>query len=340
MSPEIAAESDPLEFQVVTDLAEILAIAPAWDALLLRSDCNRAFSSPVWFTAACRHNSSLKPHVITARRGRQLEGVLPLVLSDRDRVVAFPNYLSDYSDIIVSRGDSTVARGLLERACTPRNGYQRILLSNIRQDSNCLRALQTTNSRLSTRPSFREIVTCYYLSLPASHEDFLRTKGSRFRKRLKRLHCCADNRNFAMRELKPDSFPPDRLPEVFLQLHLERRNVKSCFELPPAQAFVTEVVPRLFKSENMRAIAMAKGDRLVGIDLYTMGRKSLCAWNGGFLAEAENCSPGKLLIEAGIKLALALKLEEYDFMRGPEVYKTSWANGSRCVGELEFEVAH
>jgi CelD/BcsL family acetyltransferase involved in cellulose biosynthesis len=62
-------------------------------------------------------------------------------------------------------------------------------------------------------------------------------------------------------------------------------------------------------------------------------------WNGGFLSEAEHCSPGKLLINAGIKLACALKFEEYDFLRGPEVYKANWANHSRSIGQLELGVA-
>jgi CelD/BcsL family acetyltransferase involved in cellulose biosynthesis len=70
-----------------------------------------------------------------------------------------------------------------------------------------------------------------------------------------------------------------------------------------------------------------------------MGSNSLCAWNGGFLSEAEHCSPGKLLINAGIKLACALKLEEYDFARGVEEYKSSWANNTRTIGQLELPVS-
>jgi len=63
-----------------------------------------------------------------------------------------------------------------------------------------------------------------------------------------------------------------------------------------------------------------------------MGSNSLCAWNGGFLSAVAHCSPGKLLIEAGIKLACALSLEEFDFMRGPESYKTSWSTARGRLG--------
>jgi CelD/BcsL family acetyltransferase involved in cellulose biosynthesis len=81
------------------------------------------------------------------------------------------------------------------------------------------------------------------------------------------------------------------------------------------------------------------GEQVIAIDLYTMGDQSLGAWNGGFLAEAKHCSPGKLLINAGIKLACALGLKEYDFMRGTEDYKNSWAGDTRSVGSIELSVA-
>ena len=78
---------------------------------------------------------------------------------------------------------------------------------------------------------------------------------------------------------------------------------------------------------------------MIGIDVYTMGATSLCAWNGGFLPEAEAYSPGKLLIDAGIRLACDLKLAEYDFLRGPEAYKMRWVNGSRPIGRVELAVS-
>jgi CelD/BcsL family acetyltransferase involved in cellulose biosynthesis len=80
-------------------------------------------------------------------------------------------------------------------------------------------------------------------------------------------------------------------------------------------------------------------DRIVAIDLYTMGSKSLCAWNGGFLAEIEHCSPGKFLINAGIRMACELQLEEYDFMRGIEAYKSYWSNTHRSIGQVTFNTA-
>jgi CelD/BcsL family acetyltransferase involved in cellulose biosynthesis len=261
------------------------------------------------------------------------------VLTEKAEVATFSNYLNDYSDAIAASDDSAAVAGLLDYVRSAPNGYKRIVLSQMRRDSNCLRAIEIMEPRGYLDRSFRETVSCYYLPLPASHDDFLRTKGSRFRKRLKRLQCCADKSSLALRELEPNSFPPHRLPQAFLSLHLQRQRIKSCFELVPAQSFVEEVIPYLFQQRVIRACALVDRDKIVAIDLYMMGSNSLCAWNGGFLPEWEHCSPGKLLINAGIKLACALKLEEYDFARGAEEYKSRWANHTRSIGQLELSVS-
>jgi CelD/BcsL family acetyltransferase involved in cellulose biosynthesis len=324
---------------VLTDLSEIAGLSDEWDALLARSVCNRAFSSAQWFVASCLANPSIRPYVIIARKGAALAGILPLVLIEEGTVATFPSYLTDYSDAIVARDDFAVVAGLLDHARAEANGYRRLVLRHIRRDSNCMRAIQMPKDRSEAEAAFREMVGCPYLRLPATYDDFLRTKDSRFRKRLKRLQALADESNFVGCELLPDSFPANKVPDVFLSLHLARQTVRSCFESAAAQAFAREVIPDLFEKRIVRACALTSGEQVVAIDLYTMGDQSLGAWNGGFLAETEHCSPGKLLIKAGIKLACTLGLEEYDFMRGTEDYKNSWASDTRSVGSIELSVA-
>ena len=338
MGNETAPNSLSLRFQVLTELPEIVALTPEWNSLVERSGCNRAFSSACWFLASCRHNASLDPYVVIARRGTTLTGILPLVLTECGEVATFPNYLTDYSDAVAGIDDPFAIAGLLDFARSQPNGYQRIALSHIRRDSSCLQAVRLLEPDDMVEQKFRERVLCFYLQLPASHDDFLKSKRSRFRKRLKRLQGFADKGNLTMRELDPNTFPAHQLPDVFLSLHLQRQKIRSCFETTSAQNFVMEVVPQLFEKRIMRACVLMDRDKIVAIDLYTMGRNSLCVWNGGFLPEAEYCSPGKLLINAGIKLACALKLEEFDFLRGPEAYKESWANNSRAIGQLELAV--
>ena len=332
-------EPKPLAFQVLTDVSEIARLAGEWHALLARSGCNRAFSSPQWFLGSCAANPSFQPYVIIARKGAVVAGILPLVLIEAGALATFPSYLTDYSDAVVARDAFAVVAGLLDHARNEPNGYRRLLLRHIRRDSNCVRTIQMQEDGSDAEVTFREMVGCHYLRLPPTYDDFLRTKDSKFRKRLKRLQALAADSNFVVGELAPDSFSADKLADAFLSLHLARQTAGSCFAAATAQTFAREVIPDLFQKRIVRACALTAGDRLVAIDLYTMGDQSLGAWNGGFLLEAEHCSPGKLLINAGIKLACKLGLKEYDFMRGTEAYKNSWAGDTRSVGSIELSVA-
>ena len=328
--------SPSLHFHVLTELPEIAALTSEWESLLARSTCNHGFSSAHWFIASCRYNPSLQPYVIVARRGETLAGILPLVLDQNSKEAIFSNYLTDYNDAIAAANDLQTTAALLRFACSRPNGYTRISLKHLRPDSNCLQALTLLNGDL--KHTFRETQLCHYLQLPATHDGFLKSKDSRFRKRLKRLQGLADDAGLTAGELDPASFHPSRLPDLFLSLHLQRRKVKSCFELSSAQNFVNDVLPALFEKRVVRACVFMNLDQIVAIDLYTMSHNSLCVWNGGFLDEYGYCSPGKLLINEGIKLACALKAEEFDFLRGGEVYKESWVNGSRSIGQLEFQL--
>ena len=337
-SIESEFESGTLAISVLTELSKIAPLSDEWDALLARSVCNRAFSSAQWFVASCSANSSFHPYVIIARKGAALAGILPLVLIEEGTLATFPSYLTDYSDAIVARDDFAVVAGLLDHARAEANGYRRLLLRHIRRDSNCMRAIQLLENGSAGEAAFREMVGCNYLRLPATYDDFLRTKDSRFRKRLKRLQALAGESNFVVCELAPDNFPANKLPDVFLSVHLARQTAGSCFEAAAAQTFAREVISDLFEKRIVRACALMAGEQVVAIDLYTMGDQSLGAWNGGFLDDVGHCSPGKLLINAGIKLACALGLDEYDFMRGTEDYKNSWASDARSVGSVELSV--
>lgn len=328
--------SPTLRFQVLTELPEIVALTSEWESLLAQSHCNYGFGSAYWFTASCRHNSSLRPHVIVARREETLAGILPLVMSEGSKEATFPNYLTDYNDAITGADDLETSAALLRFACSQPNGYTSINLKHLRPDSNCLQAMRLLNQDSDVRHSFRETLICYYLQLPADHDSFLRSKDSRFRKRLKRLQTLSDKAGLTAVEIEPGSFKPSQLPDLFLSLHLQRQKVKSCFELSAAQNFVIETLPTLFERRAIRACVLMNRDRIVAIDLYTTSHNSLCVWNGGFLDEFRYCSPGKLLINQGIKLAFSLRADEFDFLRGGEVYKESWINKSRSIGQLEL----
>jgi CelD/BcsL family acetyltransferase involved in cellulose biosynthesis len=326
------AEVSKLTYQVLDTLHDIAAISAEWDLLLDQSPCNRAFSCSRWFLVSCSLNQSISPHVIVARRGAAIVGVLPLVLTQDDGIATFASELSDYNDIISNESNHSVSVGLLEYALTP--ACKRVVLSRVRRDSNCFRAAEILEREGSIQPVFQASGTCPYVDLPFSYEEYLRTRSKSFRKGLRRAQRKAESSNIAVKELDPIHFSPSRLPEEFLSLNLDRWGAKSYYRSSFVESFVLKLLPNLFSQRRMRAFALMKEERLLGLDLCMVGANSLCSWNGGFLSEAARWSPGKLLIDAGIRQAYAWKFEEYDLMRGQEAYKKSWANNTREIGSL------
>lgn len=334
----LSTQSIEVDYEVLTEVVAITAIASEWNALLARSDCNLAFSSAQWFIASCRLDQDVRPYVIVARRGDVLVGIFPLVLRNAGIVAAFPDEQSDYNDIVTERNDLAATTGLLDHALATGAGYQRLVLSHFRDDSNCLRAAKILIPSGDLSKLYGTETSCPYIRLPSSYDEYLLTRSKNFRTSLRQAHSNAERHDVWVSELQPESFSPDCLSDVFLSLHLNRFGVGSSLASPIAQAFVCEVVPSLFVERRLRAFALHEAESIIAINLCMVGANSLCAWNGGFIAAAARWSPGKLLISAGIRKAIALNMSEYDLLRGDEDYKSRWANDTRYIGQLEFTI--
>jgi CelD/BcsL family acetyltransferase involved in cellulose biosynthesis len=327
-----------LAYGVLDDLREIEALSAEWDALLERSPCNRAFSSSAWYVTACRVTPALSPYLFTARRGAALVGILPLAVDGDAKEAVFPSKMSNYNDVVAEGDDSAAAAGLLRQAFTGARPYERLNLWWVRKSSNAARAARLLAAAGEVGEAFRVERDYAYLKLPPSYEEFLKGRSRAFRKSLLRAQRKAEDDGLRVRELTPDEFPPDELPETFLRLHLARFGERSCFQRPDNLTFARLALPLLYARRQMRVFALLRGEEVVGIDLSMAGAASLCTWNGGFLPEVEDWSPGRLVIDAGVRRACELGLGEYDLLRGAYDWKMSWADSVREVGRLEFTV--
>jgi len=335
----LRAETHPTEiaYDVLTRLSEVEAIAAEWEVLLERSPCNRSFSSPEWYIAACRSDPEISPYVVVARRGASLFGILPLAKTRAGATLTFATTLADYNDIVAAAEDLAVTAGLLNHALAHTRGYDKLVLTDIRQDSNCARALPLIKPGNNTDQILQVYATCPVVHFPSSYDEYLQSRSKAFQKELRHVQRKAVRNNLMVKQLEPMTLPASQLPGVFLSLHLDRQRTGSCFERETAQSFIKEALPPLFAKRKLRVFALFEEERMVAINLCMLGVDSLCYWNGGFLAEAGCWSPGKLLIETGIKQSYDMGLKEYDFLRGSEDYKLDWANDARRIYRMELK---
>ncbi|MBZ5506464.1 MAG: GNAT family N-acetyltransferase [Acidobacteriia bacterium] len=323
------------EYHLLRDLVEIEAIASCWERLLEQSPCNRAFSSSKWFLAWCRSYPKLAPFVVIARRGPELAAVLPLAVQEEQGTIDFPSPMCDYNDLVAGASDLAAQTGVLAFALAHAASY-RIVLSNVRPDSNCRQAAACLAESKGLQTGYQPDKNCFYIQLSGTFAGYLATRSHVFRKGLGRIQRNAQSSGLEVRQLTPDRIPPDEMVELFLSLNLSRFESRSGFAPRPVQEFVREVLPSLFVEGKMAAFVLLHGARVLAIDVCMRGRNSLCSWNGGFLPEAAQWSPGRLLFAAGIEHAVSSGLEEYDLLRGSHAYKASWATHSRTIGPLKF----
>lgn len=320
---------------MLSDLSEVGEISSQWDRLLAASPCNRAFGSAEWYTASCRLHSAA-PYLVVATRETEIVGILPLVLNTEDGVARFPHYMTDYNDIVASGDSPSLAADLLSYALLSEGRCKRIVLSKLRQDSNCVKAAPFISANSNIDLDHREVHAYRYISLPRSFDDYLASRSKAFRKSIRRAQRRIENSCLTIRELQPDDFDAARLPELSISLAIARQKGESLFHETQAQSFVREVFPLSFRKRSLRAFAMLQGERVMALDLCMVRGNGIGTWNGGFLAEAEGWSPGKILIAFGIKQSIDMKLEEYDFMLGEEAYKASWADSVYTVSEMQL----
>jgi len=322
--------------EVLTDLGAVEALAPQWDALLERSRCNRAFSSPWWFLASCRVLAGRLPYLVVARRGPELVGILPLCVAAASRTAEFGALLADYNDIVADPAAPEVAAALLAFVSRAPHPFERLVLRQLRPDSCCVQALPRLPPAAGRHLLDGRV--CPHVLLPATFAEYLRTRGDKLRKGLRNAANRAARQGASVRELMPAELPGGELPDAFLRLHDERFGGQSCFNAPAHRQLAAEVLPRLFAAGRLKVFALLRGSALLGIDVCPLAPDSLCAWNGGFARVAAPWSAGKLLIAAEIACACRLGLADFDLLIGTENYKLEWATHLRGLADLELTV--
>jgi CelD/BcsL family acetyltransferase involved in cellulose biosynthesis len=271
-----------------------------------------------------------------AARGPEWICALPLALDLQNGIAVFPHLENDYNDALVRGHDPSALASLLRYALFEGMACRQIRLSKLRPDSQCTHAAAFLNSNLNSECRSHDMKLYRFISLPPTFDEYLASRGKLFRRNVRRALRNDDENRLVIREVHPHDIHPLELPEVFLQLILDRHRTKCAFDDPQAQSFVREVLPAIFSRGSLRAFAMLDQKNVVAIDLYLATCDGLVAWNGGFSAEVEHKSPGTALIAFAIQQAIAMGLEKLDFGEGEEAYKQNWSNSSYMVRELEI----
>ncbi len=327
---------DALEWKVFSTQEQIAEIAQAWDELIAVSPGNRTFSSREWYTASCTRLSSFSPYIVAVFRGGKALCILALVIDSDDKTIKFAHHC-DFNDVVAQGTGPELIADLLSYALVNAQGCRRMVLSRLRPDSHCAEAVPILRARSKFQCEWREIDRYSRACLPESFDAYLNSRSKAFRKDVLRALRDLEKDGLVLRELDPETFPPSSIPELLITLCVARHGDRCSFiQDPSREAFPRYVLPPLFRKRHVRAFALLQGERVLGLDLCAASACGLATWNGGFVPEIKRYSPGTALFAFGIQQAIASGLREFDFMRGPQAYKSNWTNSDYAISELEL----
>ncbi|HET8651942.1 MAG TPA: GNAT family N-acetyltransferase [Gaiellaceae bacterium] len=325
---------------VVTDLAALADFERAWRALAESRE--NAFISPEWFRAwLARQPGETAPWVVVVRDEEGLRGLLPLVISLRERPRRLRFAGGPFGDyfhpVSAAQDEETVAFAAANVLAQRKGDWSVIILDNVDIAAQWVVSLRRWSMRrLAAVEDHREVLPYIDLSGISSWDDYLATRSRKFRAHLRRElrvlerdHAVRFRRTLSAAELTADV-------SAFLDLHERRWQTRgtSTLSRPGAHSALL----------NFAAAALDAG--WLRLWFLEIDEQPIAAWFGWRIGQRyahyqsgldpawSRRSAGIVLLGRTIRDAIEEGAAQYDMLSGGEAYKQRFANGDRQTRTL------
>ncbi len=327
----------------VRDAASFAALREEWDRLLEISDAG-IFNAWGWLYPWYRRLAgSTELRILTARdRDGRLVGLFPLRLETRrvlGRKVRRLSFLgerrvgSDYLDLIAARGyEGPVARALATALRDGAGGWDVLDLLDLDDASTTPAILREVFRELNVRRSARMVCPWERFEQGETFDAFLKRTRRRdnFLRRRKWLEKQAGYR--VEITTRPEELA--RPLAEFFRLHALRWDLEggsSGITGPEVEAFHRDATWALAEGGKLRLYTMWLGEKAVASVYGIVHGDTFSYYQAGYDPEFRDKSVGLVLVGATFEDALKRGLREYDFLRGPETYKSDWVAKTRTT---------
>lgn len=320
-----------LQARLVTNLAELEAVAPAWHELHARQPTATPFSGPGWNLACWRHLSrgALRALVFEGRDG--LAGVAPLFQEPgpwrRWRWIGelslpgnhgYP--VSDYADLTVASGLEAAVREAFWAWLDAHRGEWRTL------DLGLLPAAGALSGGDSPEAVERsEYGGVWGLTLPPTWNEFRQTLNPKFRQLLGRMTRKLEREHeVAYLCIEDPVAAADRFDDL-TALHQARWQgvgEPGIFATEPARRFYREVVVNAAAAGRLQLWFLRVDGELAATQLNFRGPERAYYYTAGFRGEEyRRYGLGRILLAHTLQAAISAGAREYDMLRGDYKYK-------------------
>lgn len=299
-----------------------------------------------WFES---FGHGLDPMIMTARRERDLIGILAMVRCNKSVMGIRIHRLAmmgtgfggaDYLDVIARARDKPECLRAFIRFIEDQGYIDQIEFAELARDSETFAILkEVCRAPTSRYPrlTIMDSAVCPQLDLSNGWQDVL--DQSRRKANFQRRHRALEGRSgFQFRSVTSADQAGDAF-ERFLELHDKRRAELGGSELsghPRLVSFQRRAVPLLAQAGLIRFDEVWLEGRCLGSIYGLDDGRSFYYYNAGYDPEFRQMSIGLVLLGLSIRAAAGRGNSSYDLLRGDENYKFDWATSCRELVTLRL----
>jgi CelD/BcsL family acetyltransferase involved in cellulose biosynthesis len=341
----------PMNFNLVTQLADLAALEDEWRGLLRESITPLVFMDPayqlVWWETLGGGEwpaESSQLAVIVAREGPVLVGVAPLFLGSKPGFEPALRFIgaievSDYLDFIVRPENlDNFVEGLLRFLAESDLPVKQLCLDNLVDSSPTLPALATAANKLGWSLESSTLQPSPYIPLAESWDAYLAGIDKKQRHEIRRKIRNAET-NFQVDWYVAEGvFAACDEVSDFLSM-MRNEEEKDVFLTNPMVKFMRRVAETTCRQGILHlAFLIMDGEKAAAYLSFKQGQR-LLVYNSAFNPKYFSSSPGWVLLAQIIQWAIANGFTEVDMMRGDEIYKYRFGGVNRYVLRAELNPA-
>jgi len=327
--------------RLIHETAELNALQERWNVLADESEYPNIFTTWEWAATWWKWFGDKKPgwklFVLVIETENELLGIVPLY--KKRKRLCFLGYgatpCAEYLGPIIRRGSiDTVCRAILEFLQTNSTQWDSIFLEDYAMDDpgtvELVRRLKESFPHHAEQGESR-----YYIPLPESYDDYLKSLSAHNRKRKReRLHQ-SKNRYAANWHVLPEDkfeFWFQTLVEL-TTLSRNRHREKNPFHQTDYHGFHHELCERLHPGNQVVLGVLDFEEKPAAIWYVYLFHGKCAAYQQGHDTNLKG-SPSDVALQMLLMHLIENRFMEFDFLRGGEWYKTNYTDTERRTESL------